>query len=241
MESLSDSPNNNDNKGFFKYVFNFNEENVNSMLNLFQYSFISVPFVIIILKIINYYTPEDDDSKGTLEILAEIIGSISLILMAIWFINKIVRYIPTYSKTDYLPFNEINFILPLLIILFTMQTKLGSKINIMVERLVDLYEGKTNLKEKVNKKDYKTTQPISQQSPIHQNSQADFLNQQQNNITGNTENQYINSAHQNVPNTNNMYQGPTTPLVNANMPNLNSFEPIAANEGMSNMFGGSAF
>ena len=65
----------------------------------------------------NYYTNEEDDSKGTLEILVEVIGSISLILMSIWFINKIIRYIPTYTKTDYPVFNEVNFILPLFIVL----------------------------------------------------------------------------------------------------------------------------
>ena len=233
MESLSESTN--DKEGFFKYVFNFDEQNVNSMLNLFQYSFISVPFIIMILKVLNYYTPEEDDSKGTLEVLAEIVGSISLVLLSIWFINRIIRYIPTYSKTDYLPFNEINFILPLFIVLFTMQTKLGAKINILVERLVDLYEGKTNLKESAKKKDYKTTQPISQ-APGHQTSQADFLNQpQMQNVRG-----HMDSQQQQQPNlnSNNMYQGSTNPLVNAAQPMANSFEPMAANEGMGSMFGG---
>ena len=95
----------------------------------------------------NYYTPEQDDTKGTLVIVAEILASVSIILLSIWFINKIIRYIPTYSKMEYAVFNETNFIIPLFIILFTMQTKIGGKINILVERLVDLYDGKTNLKE----------------------------------------------------------------------------------------------
>ena len=241
MDTLGES--NNDKMGFFKYVFNFDDDNKNMLLNLFQYSFISVPFIVLILKLMNYYTPEEDDTKGTLEILFEIITSISVILFSIWFVNKIIRYIPTYSKTAYVEFNEINFIIPLFIVLFTMQTKLGAKINVLVERLVDLYDGKTNLKDDAKKKtDYKTTQPISP-SPGHQPSQADFLNQQQaqhaqqaqqaNNVNSNN---YVNTAHtqQQPHNFNNDFQGPNNPLMNA-------AEPMAANEGTGGMFGGSLF
>lgn len=241
MEEVSKS---NINQGFFSHVFNFDDNNKNLLLNLFQYSFLGVPFVIIILKLVNYYTPEEDDNKGSLEILAEIICSISVILLSIWFINKIIRYIPTYSKMEYAVFNETNFILPLFIVLFTMQTKLGGKINILIDRLVDLYDGKTNLKEKdkdIKKKDYKTTQPISQ-VPVHQPSRSDFLNNQQmQQPRGQTEGQYIKEVHRDtthpVPqhNFNNDFAGPTTPLLNAS-------EPMAANEAFGgNMFGGSTF
>ena len=126
-----------------------------------------------------------------------------------------------------------------------MQTKLGSKINILVERLADLYHGKTNLKENDGKiNDYKTTQPISQ-TPGHQPSQADFLNQQQaqrstnmvsNNVVNNAQNQQSTSSITPPPpphNFNNAFQGPNNPLVNA-------AEPMAANEGFGGMFG-SAF
>ena len=239
METINES-NIKDNDGFFKTVFNFDDDNKNKLLNLFQYSFLAVPFTILFLKIMNYYTPSEDEDKGSLEITVEIIISISVILLAIWFINNIIRYIPTYSKTDYLDFNETNFILPIFIVLFTMQTKLGAKINILVERFVDLYEGKTNLKDN-KKKDYKTTQPIAP-GPGHQPSQADFLNNQQmqqpNNIASQ---QFVNSAHQQSPQQqpqhdfNNMFQGPNNPLVNA-------AEPMAANEAFGgSMFGGSMF
>jgi hypothetical protein len=240
MGTLGDSDTNTK-EGFLKYIFNFDEDNKNMLLNLFQYAFISVPFIILVLKLMNYYTPEEDDKKGTLEILLEIVASISIILLSIWFINKLVRYIPTYSKSKYVDFNEINFIIPLFIVLFTMQTKLGGKINILVERLVDLYDGKTNLKEKENtKNDFKTTQPISQ-TPGHQPSQADFLNQQQSQMATNiTSNNFVNTAHTQPQQPqqpqqqsfNNSFQGPNNPLVDA-------AEPMAANE--VGMFGGSLF
>ena len=243
MEKLSDSADtDNKNQGFFRQVFNFDEDNKNSLLNLFQYSFISIPLVLIVLKVLNYYTPEEDDTKGALEIFAEILGSIVVLLFAIWFINKIVRYIPTYTKCDYKPFNEINFIIPLFVILLTIQTKLGSKINILVERLFDLIEGKTNLKDSSSKnKDYKTTQPISQ-APTHQPSQADVAVMQQPQMLqnrGGLETQIANSMYNQNQNLNQIYQGPNNPLENANSPNQ-GYEPVAANSGGGGMFG-SAF
>ena len=236
MDSYEES--NNDNKlGFFKYVFNFDETNKGILMNMFQYAFIAVPLVILVLKLMNYYTPEEDDTKGTLEIMLEVIVSISVILLSIWFINKIIRFIPNMSKMDYPLFNEVNFILPLFVVLFTMQTKLGAKINILVERLVDLYDGKTNLKDK--KKDYKTSQPISQ-APGHQPSQSDFLNsqaQQMPNFATNQMNNQVNTQNimppsmpskQVDPTFNNAYQGSGD--------GGGGFEPMAANA-MGNMFG----
>ena len=77
------------------------------LINLFQYAFIAVPLVILVLKVMNYYTPEEDNSKGSLEILLEVIVSISILLLAVWFINKIIRYIPNISKLEYPEFNEV--------------------------------------------------------------------------------------------------------------------------------------
>ena len=90
MEAIGGSKNDNMDEGFFKYVFNFNDDNKGHLLNLFQYTFIGVPLIIIILKVMNYYTPEEDDTKGTLVIVVEICTSISIILLSIWFINKII-------------------------------------------------------------------------------------------------------------------------------------------------------
>ena len=46
-----------------------------------------------------------------------------------------------------------------------MNTKFGNKINILIDRMVDLYDGKTNLKNNANNlnnnNDIKSTQPIS--------------------------------------------------------------------------------
>ena len=86
-----------------------------------------------------------------------------------------LRYIPTYSGLAYHKFNEINFVLPLLIILVTMQTKLGSKINILAERVTDIWNGNQNpYVGKTNQGNVKVSQPIVTPG-IHQVSRADNL------------------------------------------------------------------
>jgi len=220
--------------GFFKYVFNFDDENKCEMMNMLQYTLLSVIPVMIILKAIKYIVPEDDDSKGSLEILAESIGQLLLIVCAIWFTNKIIHYIPTYSNCEYSKFNATNFMIPLLIILTTMQTKLGAKLNILLDRVLELWYGKdeTNDKKEDQSGNVRVSQPISG----HQPSQADNLGRSQL-LPSNPQPgilpqlQTTQVALQQSPDFNQMYQNQVTPLVNAQ-------EPMAANEGFS-AFGGS--
>ena len=231
--------------GFFKYVFNFDDENKCEILNLIQYTLIAIIPVIIILKGIKYIVPEEDDSKGSLEILAESIGQIILIVLAIWFTNKVIHYIPTYSDCAYAKFNATNFMIPLLIILTTMQTKLGAKLNILLERVMNLWNGNSN----ESKKEATTNQGSSQSTSgqgtgIHQPSQADYRdlsqilpsNLQMTTMPTNQQPAATQVAMQSSPDFNSMYQGPNTPMVNAQVPSM--MEPMAANEGFS-AFGGS--
>ena len=85
-----------DNLGFFQYVFNFDEDNKAALLNMIQYTILAIIPVLIILKITKHIIPEEDESKGSLEIVLESAGQIIIIMLAIWFTNKIINYIPTY-------------------------------------------------------------------------------------------------------------------------------------------------
>ena len=171
-----------DNLGFFQYVFNFDEDNKAALLNMIQYTILAIIPVLIILKITKHIIPEEDESKGSLEIILESAGQIIIIMLAIWFTNKIINYIPTYSGEKYHVFNEISFIIPFMIILATMQTKLGAKFNILMERIVNIYQGaeKNNLKAQANNNGaLRVTQPLVMAIPQHQPSQSDYLDRNQ--------------------------------------------------------------
>ena len=120
---------------FINYVFDFKSENRNQLLNMIQYTLIAFLPVILTLRLIKYTIPVDTDSKTTIEIALEVIAEVILIVLAIWFTNRIIQYIPTYSGTAYPTTNGMGFIVPFVIILSTLQTKLGAKLNILIDRV----------------------------------------------------------------------------------------------------------
>ncbi len=160
--------------GFFNHVFNFDNDNKANMLNMIQYILIGIIPVVLTLKGIKHFIPEEDDTKGTPEIAIEVSMQLFSIFFTIWFIDKIIRYIPTYSGVNYHKFNETNFILPILVILITMQTKLGAKINILANRVYDLWNGNQSHVGNTNHGNVKVSQPIVTPG-IHQVSRADTL------------------------------------------------------------------
>lgn len=247
MESVSDVPT--DAKGFggfFKYVFDFDETNKALMFNMIQYSVLAIIPIVLVLKGIGYVIPEDDEDKGSLEIIAEVIGQLALLILSIWFINKMVRYFPTYSGVAYHSFNETNFLIPFLIIMMTMQTRLGEKIKILSERVMELWEGRADGKKVGEKKGnganaggngaVKVSQPIAgnramgpaapplvNSSTLGMGNLGGVPSQSQAAQAAAMTPQYQN------PDFNQFYQNDMVPLMDAN-------EPMAANE-MGSAFG----
>ena len=186
MDKISDSVKSvqDESSGFFKFVFNFDTENKNRMVNMLQYTLLTIIPVLLILRGIKHFIPEDDESKGSFEILAESIVQVVLIMLAIWFTNKIIYYIPTYSGEEYPKFNEISFIIPFILILATMQTKLGAKFNILIDRVVHAITGRGEPPQAKGQQQQgqqgqnvvRVSQPLAGQ---HQPSQADYLDRNQ--------------------------------------------------------------
>ena len=216
---------------FINYVLTLDEDNKIDLLNIIQYTVLAIIPIILILKAVKHFVPEEDERKGNLEILLESVGQIIFMLIGLWFTDRIIRYFGTYSGKEYQAFNSITFILPFLLILSTMQTKLGSKINILIERTMDLINGNNEAKENVKQeKNVKVSQPIAGQ---HQPSQADTLDTSQL-LPSNRGLTSIPQQSTNNTDFNDMYQNTSNPLQNADAPGQN--EPLAANDGGS-MFG----
>jgi hypothetical protein len=155
--------------GFFKHVFNFNDDSKVEILNIIQYALISIVPIVVLNKLSQKYVPEADEEKGSLEISVEIIIQILVIFLGILIINRIITYIPTYSGEKYPDFNVTYIILAFLMITLSLQTKLGEKVSIIVDRVSELWSGGDDdaPKDKKKKKksgqgNVKISQPISQ-------------------------------------------------------------------------------
>jgi len=153
MESLDETSKKISTKiGFFKHVFNFEEDSKGEMINIIQYSLLSIIPVVILNKLSQKYVPEADEEKGSFEILAEIIIQVFIIFLGILLIHRIITYIPTYSGIKYPDFSVITIILAVLLITMSLQTKLGEKVSILTDRIGELWNGSSSDNDKKKKK-----------------------------------------------------------------------------------------
>jgi hypothetical protein len=242
-------------KGFFHHVFHFDEESKHEVMNLIQYALIAIIPIVVLNKLSQKFVPEADEQKGSVEILAEVMIQVLVVFLGIFIIHRIITYIPTYSGNKYPEFNVIWIVLAVLMITMSLQTKLGEKVSILVDRVVDLWEGTTGSSDGKKKKGsgsggtVRISQPISgQQSTQSQiNAISNSLYGGQNNGGGGGGTMIsslptVNSTQQS-PNYDAMYRNDSTPLVNAATPGYGGAsdggynEPMAANDS----FGGGAF
>ena len=61
--------------------------------------------------------------------------------IGIFFIHRLVTFVPTYSKTNYEQFNVTSIVIAFLVIVLSLQTRLGEKVNILIDRLLDYIDG----------------------------------------------------------------------------------------------------
>jgi hypothetical protein len=250
MESLDETSKNISSRmGFFKHVFNFDEESKAEIFNLIQYSTIALIPVVILNKAMQKYVPEADEEKGSFELLAEVMTQISVMFIGILLINRIITYVPTYSGIKYPDFSVTYIILAVLVITMSLQTKLGEKVSILFDRVVELWDGKPEKNTKKGKKgSVKISQPISGQQQTHSsdNSSQMAMNQSLYGGGGGGESQGttsisqlpMTSGGQSMPDYNTMHRNDSTPLVAAASPgDPFSGMIMAANEAL----GGSAF
>ncbi len=232
-----------DSKGFLKHVFNFDDDSKYDILNIIQYAIIALIPVIILNKSMSNYVPEADDKKSSVELSAEIIIQIIVMFIGLLLIHRVVTFVPTYSGVKYPDFNIVFIILAVLMITLSLQTKLGEKVSILFDRLMDLWNGTDSSKKKGKSGNVKVTQPIAgQQQQIGGSITGQVMPQSQTTYTDGTAINSLptSSSTQQLPNYDNMYKQQNTPLVNAATPGgMEGFqvEPMAANEAFGG-FGG---
>lgn len=232
MESLDElSKSTSGKQGFFKHVFNFDEDSKAEMLNIIQYAVLALIPVVVLNKLMQRFVPEADEDKGSIEITAEVLAQVIVMFLVILIIHRIITFIPTYSGEKYTGFSVTNIILAMLVIILSLQTKLGEKVSILVDRIIELWEGPKDTK-KGKKGNVKVSQPISQ------NQMA--MSQSLNSMGSTSISSLPPVQSQQTPNYDQMYQQDSTPLVNAATPGMEGFDPQPANGGGIGAFG-SAF
>lgn len=239
MESLGEKSKST--KGFFKYLLNFDEDTKSDLLNITQYSFLAIIPILLINKGLQRYMPDVDEEKGSLEIIAEILVQLIVIFVGLFYVNRIIRYIPTFSGMDYPDMSIVFIIASTLIVILSSQSRIGEKCNILIDRITELWNGKMgNTKENQKKTTSKKTSQATTSAPQVSSQKILPPTTNQNNYSDGTSIQNLpNSDSYSNPNSspdfNKFYQQDNTQMINASSPSEgfeNGVGIMAANEAL---------
>jgi hypothetical protein len=158
------------NNSFVSHVFSTTEEDKGELLNVIQYSLMGVIPIVLMNKLIQRFIPEADPEKSSLELLAEIGIQLVVIFGSLVFIHRMITFVPSYSGFKYERLTLTNVILAFLVIVLSIQSKIGIKANILVDRVYEMWNGP-----EIHEKDAKSGVRVRQSVARHAPSQADIL------------------------------------------------------------------
>ena len=150
-------------KSFLSHVFSTTDEGKAEILNVVQYATLGIIPVVLLNKAIQKFIPEADGEKATLELLVEVFLQAIIMFCGMILIHRFITYFPTYSGFKYENLTLTNVILAFLVIVLSIQTKLGIKVNILVDRAMELWNGPGE------------TQHVQKRGSLHNNSQSDYF------------------------------------------------------------------
>jgi len=126
------------NKSFIDYITSFSSSEKAQMMNIVQYCGILVIPLLAVLKMMKIYMPINNHLKPTSELVFEVIVQLIVILVSFFLIHKFVLYFPTYSEVKYENFSLLSGMLPLLFLMFTLDTKISEKLNVLFDRFLGM-------------------------------------------------------------------------------------------------------
>ena len=129
---------------FLGHMFRFDATTKGDLANILQYSALGAVPVILMLKIVKNYFPDVVATKSTAELTFECVAELAFILLSVYFIDRFASYFPPYSGQRYERLDLTQTILVFMVVLFTIQTKLGTKMNIVLDRITNNLEGYSN-------------------------------------------------------------------------------------------------
>ena len=122
------------NQGFFTYVFKLSKFKQQDLLNILQYSAISIIPTVLFIYFTKKYFPEIRYDDSTLYIMTLTFIEIMLMIMGIFFIDRIINYIPTYSGKYYETINLTTVIIVFVLFILFSQAGFRERVSILLYR-----------------------------------------------------------------------------------------------------------
>ena len=167
---------------FISHVFSTTEDGKAEILNTIQYAILAVIPIVVLNKSIQRFIPEADLDKSSLELLVEIFLQIIIMFCGIIIIHRTITFVPTYSGFKYEAFTLTNAILAFMVLILSIQSKLGIKVNILYDRVLELWNGPEESTKKMVKRAVRFSENNSVSEHFtntHNTSQADTLDEPQ--------------------------------------------------------------
>lgn len=139
----------------------------NDLSNLLQYAGLAtVPAAGVVYAAQNLLAPIDLKS-GSGQLAAEAVIGLAVLLVVLYFANRMIMYVPTYSGMEYAETNMLGAILPFLVLLLIIDddgsgTSIGSRVKELIKRITEPEETK-----KVATKDAAKQQQPQQQQQLY--------------------------------------------------------------------------
>jgi hypothetical protein len=250
-----DSPTENINKpttSFISRVMEFDVDTKNNIMNGIQYSvLVMLPIALTDVLCKHLFSNNNPNSKGSIELLAEITSQAFTIMLLVFLIHKTIVAVPTYSGSPMTRLNYSTFMIGYLLAAFASNHgSIGDKFGVLLTRLDESWSGKKNVsKTKGNNGNVSVSKPISgsmQSMPTHQVSRADYLNTpgQMPPVQNNSPPPLVPHGtpkppptfQNEVSNNQDMYGGPSNSMIGTDFPT--NQEPMAANGALGGGGGG---
>jgi hypothetical protein len=121
-------------RNFFSHVFDFEDDSRHEMFNVAQYAVLATIFVALLNKLFEVYMPEPEKDKGVPALAVETMLQIVFTFIGLIFIHRIIECIPTFSGKKYGTYNMIPVILPMLVVLLSLNSGVGRKVAMLFDK-----------------------------------------------------------------------------------------------------------
>jgi hypothetical protein len=122
------------NQGFFSYVFKLSKLQQSELLNFIQYSLLCIIPILLLLFYVKKYGLRTTYRNTSIYILSTTLLSIILILIGIFFIDRIINFIPTLSGIYYNVVNLTNISIVLMMSIILIRIGYMERMSILLYR-----------------------------------------------------------------------------------------------------------
>ena len=113
------------NQGFFTYVFKLSRFKQEDLMNIVQYTLLSIIPVVLFIYFTKKYFPSLEENDSFLYMFTITVIELIFMIIGIFFIDRIINYIPTYSGKYYETINLTTIVS--IFVLFMLITETGFK------------------------------------------------------------------------------------------------------------------